>query len=92
MAGVVTDQRGDPVRGSDGLIDRTCGRKSETCADRRERILYRSGGSGIFDLQVSAPGFATRTVHGELGGNQQLDLGKLVLTIQSATVEVTSES
>jgi hypothetical protein len=44
--------------------------------------------AGIFDLQLSAPEFATKTVHGELGGNQQLDLGKLALTIQTATVEV----
>lgn len=44
--------------------------------------------AGIFDLELSAPEFATKTVHGELSGNQQLDLGRLALSIQTATVEV----
>ena len=43
-----------------------------------------------FDLQLSAPGFAAKTcLHGELSGNQRLDLGKRVkLTIEIGAAEV----
>ena len=88
VTGVVTDQRGDPVRGAAVSLIESAGEnpKSEL-TDENGSFTVRAR-PGIFDLQISAPDFATKTVHGELGGNQQLDLGKLVLAIQTATVEV----
>jgi hypothetical protein len=37
---------------------------------------------------LSAPGFVAKTVHGELSSNQQLDLGKVELTIEVGAAEV----
>ena len=37
---------------------------------------------------MSAPGFAAKMVHGELSGNQRLDLGKVELTIETGAAEV----
>jgi hypothetical protein len=87
VAGAVTDQRGDPVRGATVSLIQPAGENPKPVLSENGFFLVPAD-AGIFDLQLSAPGFATMTVHGELGRNQQLDLGKLVLTIQSATEEV----
>lgn len=88
VAGVVTDQRGDPVPGATVSLIEPAGENPNPALTDENGSFVVPAAPGIFDLQVSAPEFATRTVHGELRGNQQLDLGKLVLAIESETVEV----
>jgi Carboxypeptidase regulatory-like domain len=88
VAGVVTDQRGDPVPGATVSLIEPAGENPKPALTGENGSFVIPADAGIFDLQLSAPEFATKTVHGELGGNQQLDLGKLALTIQAATVEV----
>jgi hypothetical protein len=88
VAGVVTDPRGDPVRGATVSLIEPAGENPKSAVTDENGSFEIPADTGIFDLQLSAPGFATMTVHGELGRNQQLDLGKLALTIQTATVEV----
>jgi hypothetical protein len=88
VAGSVTDQRGDPVpRAAITLIEPAGENPQPVVADENGSFII-SADAGTFDLQASAPGFITTTVHGELGANQQLDLGRLSLEIQSATEEV----
>jgi hypothetical protein len=88
VAGVVTDQRGDPVRGATVSLIEPAGENPKPALTDENGTFAIPADASIFDLQLSAPGFATMTVHGELGPNQQLDLGKLALTIQTATEEV----
>jgi hypothetical protein len=88
VAGVVTDLRGDPVRGATVSLIEPAGENPKPALTGENGSFVIPADAGIFDLQLSAPGFATTTVHGELGRYQQLDLGKLALTIQTATVEV----
>ena len=88
VAGVVTDQRGDPVPGAAISLIEPAGENPRSVLTDENGSFVIPAVTGIFDLQVSAPEFETKTVHGELGGNQRLDLGKLVLAIESATVEV----
>jgi len=88
VAGVVTDQRGDPVRGATVSLIEPAGENPKPALTGENGYFVIPADAGIFDLQLSAPGFATTTVHGDLGRDQQLDLGKLSLTIQTATVEV----
>jgi hypothetical protein len=88
VAGVVTDQRGDPVPGAAISLIEPAGENPRSVLTDENGSFVIPADTGIFDLQVSAPEFETKTVHGELGGNQRLDLGKLVLAIESATVEV----
>jgi hypothetical protein len=88
VAGVVTDQRGDPVRGATVSLIEPAGENPKSALTDENGSFIIPADAGIFDLQLSAPEFATKTVHGELGGNQNLDLGKLALTIQTATAEV----
>jgi hypothetical protein len=88
VAGVVTDQRGDPVRGATVSLIEPAGENPKPALTDENGSFVISADTGIFDLELSAPEFVTKTVHGELGGNQQLDLGRLVLSIQAATVEV----
>jgi len=86
VAGVVTDQRGDPVPGATITLIEPA-RENPVLADESGSFIIPAD-AGTFDLQVSAPGFTTTTVHGELGAKRRLDLGRLLLEIQSATVEV----
>jgi hypothetical protein len=88
VAGTVMDQRGDPVRRAAVLLIEPAGENPKPVLTAENGFFVVPADVGAFDLQFSAPGFATMTVHGELGSNQQLDLGNLVLTIQSATTEV----
>jgi hypothetical protein len=88
VAGVVTDQRGDPVPGATVSLIEPAGENPQPVLTDENGFFTMAADAGTFDLQVSAPEFATMTVHGELGGNQQLDLGRLALAIRSATVEV----
>jgi hypothetical protein len=88
VAGVVTDQRGDPVPGAAVSLIEPAGENPQSVLTDENGSFTMAADAGTFDLQVSAPEFATMTVHGELGGNQQLDLGRLALAIRSATVEV----
>jgi hypothetical protein len=88
VAGVVTDQRGDPVRGATVSLIGPAGAEPKTALTDENGSFAIAADAGIFDLQLSAPEFATKTVHAELGGNQQLDLGSIALTIQIATTEV----
>lgn len=88
VAGVVIDQRGDPVPGAAVLLIEPEGENPKPALTDQDGTFLIPAAAGVFDLEVSAPEFATRTVHGELGGNQRLDLGKLVLAIQSTVVEV----
>ncbi len=88
VAGVVTDQRGDPVPAATVSLIEPAGENPKSVLTDENGSFVIPADTAIFDLQVSAPEFATKTVHGELSGNQQLDLGKLALAIESATVEV----
>jgi Carboxypeptidase regulatory-like domain len=88
VAGAVTDQRGDPVRGATVSLIEPAGENPKPALTGENGSFVIPADAGTFDLELSAPGFATMTVHGDLGRNQQLDLGKLALTIQTATVEV----
>jgi len=86
VTGVVIDQRGDPVPGATITLTEPAG-ENPGLADENGSFTILAD-AGTFDLQVSAPGFHRTTVHGELGANQQLDLGRLSLEIQTATEEV----
>ena len=86
VTGVVIDQRGDPVPGATITLTEPAG-ENPGLADENGSFTIPAD-AGTFDLQVSAPGFHRTTVHGELGANQQLDLGRLSLEIQTATEEV----
>jgi hypothetical protein len=88
VAGVVTDERGDPVPGATITLIEPAGENPQPVLTDENGLFTIAADAGIFDLQVSASEFATKTVHGELASNQQLDLGRLALTIQGATVEV----
>jgi Carboxypeptidase regulatory-like domain len=88
VAGIVTDQRGDPVPGASvSLID--------AASEKPKTALTDDGGAftilaeaGVFDLQLTAPEFDIKTVQGEVAGNQKLDLGRIALAIRMATTEV----
>jgi len=88
VAGAVTDQRGDPVPGAAITLIEPAGEDPQPVVADENGSFTISADAGTFDLQASAPGFITTTVHGELGANQQLDLGRLSLEIRSATEEV----
>ncbi len=88
VAGVATDQRGDPVPGATVSLIEPAGENPQPVLTDENGSFTIPADAGIFDLQLAAPEFATKTVHGEVGGNEKLDLGRLALTIQSATVEV----
>jgi hypothetical protein len=88
VAGTVTDPRGGPVRGATVSLIEPAGENPRSALTDENGSFVVPADAGTFDLQLSAPGFATMTVHGELGSDQQLDLGKLALTIQTATEEV----
>jgi hypothetical protein len=88
VIGVVTDQRGDPVPGATITLIRPAGENPQPVLTDESGSFTIATDAGTFDLQITAPEFATSTIHGELGANQQLDLGRLGLTIQSATAEV----
>lgn len=88
VAGVATDQRGDPVPGATVSLIEPAGENPQPVLTDENGSFTIPADAGIFDLQLAAPEFATKTVHGEVGSNEKLDLGKLALTIQSATAEV----
>jgi hypothetical protein len=88
VAGIVTDQRGDPVPGAAITLVEPARENPQPVLADEKGFFTISANAGTFDLQVSAPGFTTMTVHGEVNANQQRDLGRLGLTIRSATEEV----
>jgi hypothetical protein len=88
VKGVAVDQRGDPVPGAAITLIEPAGENPQPVLADENGSFSIAADAGRFDLEVSAPGFATSTVRGELGANQQLDLGRLSLTIQSAAAEV----
>jgi hypothetical protein len=89
VAGIVTDQQGNPIQGATvSLIELTAG-VPKTAVTDEDGCFTLALDTVTFDLQLSAPGFAVKSVHGKLGGDRRLDLGKLALTIQIATAEVT---
>jgi hypothetical protein len=88
VTGIVTDQRGDPIReASVSWIEPAAGKPLTALTDE-------NGSFGIavdadaFDIHLSAPGFSTRTIHGELRGEKPVDLGKLELKIERETADV----
>ena len=88
VVGSVTDQRGDPIRGATVSLRQLAAEEAKTALTDDDGYFLISADSGTFDLQLSAPGFAAKTVHGELSGNQRLDLGKVELTIEIGAAEV----
>ncbi len=62
--------------------------KAKTALADDDGYFVISANAGAFDLQLSAPGFATKTVHGELSGSQRLDLGEVELTIEIEAAQV----
>lgn len=62
--------------------------KAKTVLTDDDGYFVISADPGAFDLQLSAPGFAAKTVHRELSGNERLDLGKVQLTIEIEATEV----
>ena len=85
---VCDDQRGDPIRGATVSLRQLAAEKAKTVLTDDDGYFVISADPGAFDLQLSAPGFAAKTVHGELSGNQPLDLGKVELTIEIGAAEV----
>ena len=77
IAGSVTDQRGDPIRGATVSLRQLAAEGAKAAPADDEGYFVVSADPGAFDLQLSAPGFTAKTVHGELSDNQQLDLGKV---------------
>jgi hypothetical protein len=88
IAGSVTDQRGDPIRGAIASLRQLAAASAKTAPTDDDGYFVISADPGAFDLQLSAPGFAANTVHGELSRNQRLDLGKIPLTIETGAAEV----
>jgi hypothetical protein len=88
VAGSVTDQRGDPIRGATVSLRQLAAGDAKAAPADDDGYFVVSADPGAFDLQLSAPGFTAKTVHGELSGNEQLDLGKLQLTIETGAAEV----
>jgi len=88
VAGIVTDQRGDPIPGAAVSLIEPTGVNPEPALTDENGSFTIAADEGIFDLQISAPEFDIKTVHGEISSHQVIDLGKLVLAIRSATVEV----
>ena len=88
VAGSVTDQRGDPIRGATVSLRQLAAENAKAAPADDDGYFVISADPGAFDLQLSAPGFAAKTVHGELSGNQRLDLGKVKLTIETGAAEV----
>jgi hypothetical protein len=88
VAGIVTDPRGDPIAGATVSLIEPAGENPKTAQTDEHGSFTIPAGAGAFDLQISAREFATAIVHGELSGNQQLDLGTMALTIRMATAEV----
>jgi hypothetical protein len=86
VTGLVIDQGGDPVPDATITLTEPAG-ENPVLADENGSFAIPAD-AGTFDLKVSAPGFITTTVHGKLGADQQLALGRLSLEIQSATEEV----
>jgi len=89
VSGVITDQQGNPIQGATLSLKQLTVGSANTAVPDEEGSFIISAAPGSFDLQISAPGFAAKTVHGELGDNQQLDLGRMALRIETATAEVT---
>ena len=88
VVGSVTDQRGDPIRGATVSLRQLAAEKAKTALTDDDGYFVISADRGAFDLQLGAPGFTAKTVHGELGGNRRLDLGKITLTIEVGATEV----
>jgi hypothetical protein len=88
VAGSVTDQRGDPIRGATVSLRQLVAEDAKAASADDNGYFVVSADPGAFDLQLSAPGFTAKTVHGELGDNQRLDLGKVELTIETGAAEV----
>jgi hypothetical protein len=88
VAGIATDQRGDPIRGATVSLRQLAAENAKTALTDDDGYFVISAEPGAFDLQLDAPGFTAKTVHGELGGNRRLDLGKVQLTIESGAAEV----
>ena len=88
IVGSVTDQRGDPIRGATVSLRQLAAEKAKTALTDDDGYFVISADRGAFDLQLGAPGFTAKTVHGELGGNRRLDLGKITLTIEVGATEV----
>ncbi len=88
IAGSVTDQRGDPIRGATASLRQLAAENPKTVLADDDGFFVIAADPGAFDLQLSAPGFAANTVHVELGANQSLDLGKVKLTIETGAAEV----
>jgi hypothetical protein len=89
VAGVITDQQGNPIQIATLYLTQPTGASPNKAVTEEGGAFTISAAPGSFDLQINAPGFAAKTVHGELGDNQQLDLGRMALRIQTATTEVT---
>jgi carboxypeptidase family protein len=88
VTAVIVDQSGDPIqRATVSLIKPVGGKPEATLADQNGSFTIQAD-PGAFDIQFSAPGFATKCVHGELRSNQHLDLGRIELRIQISAAEV----
>jgi len=88
VTAVLVDQSGDPIQGATVSLIRPAGEKPETTLTDQNGSFTIQADTGTFDIQFSAPGFATKCVHGELRSNQHLDLGRIALRIQIAANEV----
>jgi Carboxypeptidase regulatory-like domain len=88
VTGTITDLRGDPVPGATALLTQPSSEKAKTALADREGSFLIPVDAGVFDLQVSMPGFSSKAIHGEVSGTEKLDLGKIELAIEAATAEV----
>src|SRR5271163_739206 len=59
---IVTDQRGDPVPGATVSLIEPAGENPQPVLTDENGSFTIAADVGIFDLQISAPGFTTKTV------------------------------
>jgi Carboxypeptidase regulatory-like domain len=88
VAGIVTDPRGDAIPGAKvTLVESETGKSFSALSDDAGAFVVAAE-AGFFALQLSAPGFTSKSIHGELIEDQQLNLGAIGLAIESASSEV----
>jgi Carboxypeptidase regulatory-like domain len=88
VTAVVIDQSGDPIQSATVSLIKPTGEMPETTLTDQNGFFTIQADAGTFEIQFSAPEFATKCLHVELASNQHLDLGRIVLRIQIAAAEV----
>jgi hypothetical protein len=82
--GFVVDEGGNPIRGA---IVSPLGRV-ETATTAGDGSFQTPPEMDACDIQISAPGFVTKTIHRDVGADERLDLGKVALRLEGGATEV----